>query len=34
VLKGDDGRLQFAERPFDAAGAEGITARYDFSVKT
>jgi uncharacterized protein with NRDE domain len=33
VLKGDDGRLQFAERPFDAAGAEGVTARYEFKVK-
>ena len=33
VLKDDDGRLQFAERPFDAAGAEGVTARYEFKVK-
>ena len=32
VLKGDDGRLQFAERPFDAAGAEGVTARYEFNL--
>ncbi|HEV8097207.1 MAG TPA: NRDE family protein [Burkholderiales bacterium] len=33
VLKGDDDRLQFAERPFDAAGAEGVTARYEFKVR-
>lgn len=33
VLRGNDGRLQFAERPFDAAGAEGVTARYEFNVK-
>ena len=33
ALKGDDGRVQFAERPFDAAGVEGVTARYEFIVK-
>ena len=33
MLKGEDGRLQFAERPFDAAGADGVTARYEFKVK-
>jgi len=33
VLRGGDGRLQFAERAFDAAGAEGVTARYEFKVK-
>jgi uncharacterized protein with NRDE domain len=33
VLKSDDGRVQFAERPFDAAGTEGATTRYEFQVK-
>lgn len=26
------GRMQYAERPFDASGAEGSTLRYDFSA--
>ena len=30
VLSGADGRLGFAERPFDADGADGTTARYEF----
>lgn len=29
----DDGRMQFAERPFDSAGADGSTLRYEFSRK-
>lgn len=31
LLAQDDGRMQFAERPFDAAGADGRTARHEFS---
>jgi uncharacterized protein with NRDE domain len=30
VLASDDGRTHFAERPFDAAGADGATSRYEF----
>lgn len=30
LLAGKDGRMQFAERPFDAQGNEGTTARYEF----
>ena len=33
VLKGSDGRIQFAERPFDPSGAEGTTSRYEFIQK-
>jgi uncharacterized protein with NRDE domain len=32
VLAGTDGRVQFAERSFDAQGTEGTTARYEFSA--
>lgn len=32
LLADTDGRLQFAERPFDAQGNEGTTARYEFSA--
>jgi uncharacterized protein with NRDE domain len=32
LLAGADGRMQFAERPFDAAGNAGATLRYEFSV--
>jgi uncharacterized protein with NRDE domain len=31
VLAGSSGRMQFAERVFDASGAEGSTLRYEFS---
>ena len=31
LLAGADGRIQFAERPFDPSGAEGSTLRYEFS---
>lgn len=31
VLAGNPGRMQFAERAFDAAGADGSTLRYEFS---
>ena len=31
LLAGADGRAQFAERPFDAGGNAGATARYEFS---
>lgn len=31
VLAGNPGRMQFAERAFDAAGAGGSTLRYEFS---
>ena len=31
VLKGADGRMQFAERPFDPSGADGVTTRYEFN---
>jgi uncharacterized protein with NRDE domain len=31
VLAGNSGRMQFAERAFDAAGADGSTLRYEFS---
>lgn len=34
LIRGQDGRLQFAERPFDASGAEGPTVRYEFSIGT
>jgi uncharacterized protein with NRDE domain len=30
LLADKDDRMQFAERPFDAAGKEGTTARYEF----
>lgn len=30
LLVSSDGRNQFAERPFDAAGADGSTVRYEF----
>lgn len=30
LLDGGDGRLQFAERPFDQAGADGSTVRHEF----
>ena len=33
VLKGSDGRIQFAERPFDPSGADGVTTRYEFTSK-
>ena len=33
LLRRNDGRIQFAERPFDASGGEGVTVRYEFSVK-
>lgn len=32
LLADPDGRLQFAERQFDARGSEGTTARYEFSA--
>jgi uncharacterized protein with NRDE domain len=32
LLAGADGRMQFAERPLDAAGAEGTTVRYEYRV--
>ena len=32
LLKRNDGRIQFAERPFDISGGEGVTVRYEFSV--
>jgi uncharacterized protein with NRDE domain len=31
LLAQEDGGMQFAERPFDPAGADGRTARYEFS---
>ena len=31
VLKGNDGRIQFAERPFDSSGADGVTTRHEFT---
>ena len=31
VLAGNSGRMQFAERAFDAAGADGSTLRYEFN---
>jgi len=31
VLAGNSGRTQFAERAFDASGADGSTLRYEFS---
>jgi len=34
LIRGRDGRLQYAERPFDASGAEGPTVRYEFSIGT
>lgn len=33
VLKGSDGRVQFAERPFDASGADGVTVRHEIRVR-
>jgi uncharacterized protein with NRDE domain len=30
MLAGADGRVQFAERPFDPAGIDGSTTRYEF----
>jgi uncharacterized protein with NRDE domain len=32
LLAHGDGRMHFAERPFDPAGAEGSTLRYEFPV--
>lgn len=32
VLVGSDGRLQFAERPFDPSGADGVTVRHEFRI--
>ena len=32
LLADGDGRMQFAERPFDAQGNEGTTARYEFDA--
>jgi uncharacterized protein with NRDE domain len=34
VLAGDPGRMQFAERAFDAAGVDGATLRYEFNRLT
>lgn len=34
VLAGNSGRMQFAERSFDAAGTDGSTLRYEFSRTT
>ena len=33
LVKGRDGRLQFAERPFDASGTEGVTTRYELRLR-
>jgi uncharacterized protein with NRDE domain len=33
LLADGDGRMQFAERPFDAGGIEGSTARYEFAAR-
>ena len=33
LLAGSDGRLQFAERPFDAGGIEGETVRFEMPRK-
>ena len=30
VLAGNSGRMQFAERAFDASGADGSTLRFEF----
>jgi uncharacterized protein with NRDE domain len=32
LLAHGDGRMEFAERPFDASGADGSTLRYEFAV--
>jgi len=32
VLRREDGRLEFAERPFDPSGADGSTLRYEFKA--
>jgi hypothetical protein len=32
-LKGSDGRVQFAERPFDPSGADGVTVRTKSGVR-
>ena len=32
LLRGEDGRMQFAERPFDPSGADGSTLRYEFKA--
>jgi len=32
LINGRDGRIQFAERPFDASGGEGPTVRHEFHV--
>ncbi len=34
LLASGDGRVQFAERPFDPAGTDGSTARYDLTLRT
>jgi uncharacterized protein with NRDE domain len=33
VMRGRDGRMQFAERSFDAGGIAGSTLRYEFSAR-
>ena len=33
LLKRTDGRIQFAERPFEASGADGVTTRYEFESR-
>jgi uncharacterized protein with NRDE domain len=32
VIRREDGRLEFAERPFDPSGADGGTLRYEFKA--
>ena len=32
LLRGSDRRVQFAERPFDRSGADGVTVRHEFSL--
>ena len=32
VLVSNGGSMSYAERPFDAAGREGVTARYEFKI--
>ncbi|MGH8672702.1 MAG: NRDE family protein [Burkholderiales bacterium] len=32
LLRSRGGRLQFAERPFDASGADGVTTRYELNI--
>ncbi len=33
VLWGNDGRVQFAERPFDPSGGDGVTVRHEFRIR-